>query len=47
MILEGIVTTLGPDGTLNVAPMGPIVDGRPASTGSPSGPYGPRRPTGT
>jgi hypothetical protein len=25
MILEGIVTTLGPDGTLNVAPMGPIV----------------------
>jgi hypothetical protein len=26
MILEGIVTTLGPDGTLNVAPMGPRVD---------------------
>jgi hypothetical protein len=25
MILEGIVTTLGPDGTLNVAPMGPVV----------------------
>ncbi len=23
MILEGVVTTLGPDGTLNVAPMGP------------------------
>jgi hypothetical protein len=26
MILEGIVTTLGPDGTVNVAPMGPRVD---------------------
>lgn len=26
MILEGIVTTLGPDGLLNVAPMGPRVD---------------------
>ena len=26
MILEGIVTTLGTDGALNVAPMGPIVD---------------------
>jgi hypothetical protein len=26
LILEGIVTTLNPDGTLNVAPMGPIVD---------------------
>ena len=26
MILEGIVTTLGPDGTLNVAPMGPRVE---------------------
>src|SRR3954447_25636551 len=26
MILEGIVTTLGPDGLLNVAPMGPKVD---------------------
>lgn len=25
MILEGIVTTLGPDGVLNVAPMGPRV----------------------
>ncbi len=25
MIIEGIVTTLGPDGTLNVAPMGPEV----------------------
>lgn len=25
MILEGLVTTLGPDGGLNVAPMGPIV----------------------
>lgn len=27
MILEGIVTSLDADGTLNVAPMGPIVDG--------------------
>ena len=26
MILEGIVTTLGPEGLLNVAPMGPQVD---------------------
>ena len=26
MILEGIVTTIGPDGLLNVAPMGPIVE---------------------
>lgn len=26
MILEGIVTTIGPDGTLNVAPMGPVVE---------------------
>ena len=26
MILECIVTTLGPDGTLNIAPMGPIVE---------------------
>ena len=26
MILEGIVTTLGRDGEVNVAPMGPIVD---------------------
>ena len=26
MILEGIVTTLGPDGRLNVAPMGPRVE---------------------
>src|SRR5690242_7395249 len=26
MILEGIVTTLGPDGALNVAPMGPQVE---------------------
>jgi hypothetical protein len=26
MILEGIVTTLNPDGTVNVAPMGPRVD---------------------
>ena len=25
MILEGVVTTLAPDGTLNVAPMGPKV----------------------
>ena len=30
MILEGIVTTLSPDGSLNVAPMGPIVE--PAMT---------------
>jgi hypothetical protein len=27
MILEGIVTTLSPDGTVNIAPMGPHVDG--------------------
>ncbi|HWB01337.1 MAG TPA: DUF447 domain-containing protein [Pirellulales bacterium] len=26
MILEGIMTTLGPEGSLNVAPMGPKVD---------------------
>src|SRR4051812_25399585 len=26
MILEGIVTTLGPDGAVNIAPMGPRVD---------------------
>lgn len=26
MILEGIVTTIAPDGTLNIAPMGPLVD---------------------
>jgi hypothetical protein len=26
MILEGIVTTVGPDGAINIAPMGPIVD---------------------
>ncbi len=26
MILEGLVTTLGPDGAVNIAPMGPIVD---------------------
>src|SRR3954453_2082936 len=26
MILEGIVTTLAPDGAINIAPMGPIVD---------------------
>jgi hypothetical protein len=26
MILEGIVTTIGPEGTVNVAPMGPRVD---------------------
>lgn len=26
MILEGIVTTLGPDGTVNIAPMGPRVE---------------------
>lgn len=30
MILEGIVTTLGPDGAVNVAPMGPRVE--PAMT---------------
>ncbi len=27
MILEGLVTTLGPEGLLNVAPMGPRVEG--------------------
>jgi hypothetical protein len=27
MILEGIVTTVSPEGTLNIAPMGPRVDG--------------------
>jgi hypothetical protein len=27
VILEGLVTTLGPDGALNVAPMGPKFDG--------------------
>jgi hypothetical protein len=26
MILEGIVTTVGPDGAVNIAPMGPVVD---------------------
>jgi hypothetical protein len=26
MILEGIVTTISPEGTINIAPMGPIVD---------------------
>jgi uncharacterized protein len=26
MILEGIVSTVGPDGTVNIAPMGPRVD---------------------
>jgi hypothetical protein len=26
MILEGLVTTIAPDGTLNLAPMGPIVE---------------------
>jgi hypothetical protein len=26
MILEGIVTTVGPDGVINIAPMGPRVD---------------------
>ena len=26
MILEGIVTTLSPDGVLNIAPMGPQID---------------------
>src|SRR5437016_4332790 len=25
MILEGIVTTLSPEGTINIAPMGPLV----------------------
>lgn len=29
MILEGIVTTLSPDGLLNIAPMGPSVDSEP------------------
>jgi hypothetical protein len=29
MILEGIVTTTNPDGSANIAPMGPIVDGLP------------------
>ena len=28
MILEGIVTTISPEGTLNIAPMGPIADER-------------------
>jgi hypothetical protein len=28
MILEGIVTTLAPDGQLNIAPMGPCVDAK-------------------
>ena len=27
MILEGIVTTINHDGTTNVSPMGPLVDG--------------------
>lgn len=31
MILEGIVTSLGPDGTVNIAPMGPRVE--PSMTG--------------
>ena len=26
MILEGLVTTIAPEGTLNLAPMGPIID---------------------
>ena len=26
MILEGIVTTVGADGDINIAPMGPLVD---------------------
>ena len=26
MILEGIVTTINADGTVNISPMGPIVD---------------------
>jgi uncharacterized protein len=26
MILEGIITTIGPDGAVNIAPMGPIVE---------------------
>ena len=26
LILEGLVTTIGPDGAINLAPMGPIVD---------------------
>src|SRR5262245_20004846 len=28
MILEGILTTISPEGALNIAPMGPIVDER-------------------
>ena len=28
MILEGLVTTISPEGALNIAPMGPIVDDR-------------------
>jgi hypothetical protein len=32
MILEGIVTTVGADGTVHVAPMGPVVDTVPADT---------------
>jgi hypothetical protein len=37
MILEGIVTTLNPDGTANIAPMGPLVG--PAMTGFVLRPY--------
>jgi len=32
MILEGIVTTVAPDGTVNVAPMGPLVEAAPGDT---------------
>ena len=32
MILEGIVTTVGADGTVNVAPMGPLVEAAPGDT---------------
>ena len=32
MILEGIVTTVAADGTINVAPMGPLVEMTPSDT---------------
>ena len=46
VILEGIVTTLSPDGTLNVAPMGPQVEPDDAAV-RPAGRSGPRRRIGT
>ena len=46
VILEGIVTTLDPDGTAERRPDGPARRARHAA-GSSSGPTGPRRPTGT